>query len=55
MKAPRRVIRQYGVEVQAAAAEKKAASGWKTKIARNRLVQKIAYWLYERMFKIINA
>jgi hypothetical protein len=49
------VIREYGVEVQAAAAEKKAAPGWKTKIARSRLVQKIAYWLYERMFKIINA
>jgi hypothetical protein len=49
------VIRQYGVEVQAAAAEKKAAPGWKTRFARLALVQKMAYWLYERMFKIINA
>ena len=49
------VIRQYGVEVQAAAAEKKAAPGWKTRFARLTLVQKMAYWLYERMFKIINA
>lgn len=49
------VIQEYGVNVQAAAAEKQAAPGWKAKIARIPLVRKIAYWLYERMFKIINA
>lgn len=48
------VIRQYGLEVQTAG---KAAQvgGWRTRFYRLPLIQKIAYWLYERMFKIINA
>ncbi len=49
------IIRDYGVDVQAAAAEKQSAPGWKARVARIPLVRKIAYWLYERMFKIINA
>ena len=48
------IIRQYGVDVQAAKKEEQAG-GLKAKFYRFRLVQKIAYWLYERMFKIINA
>jgi glycosyltransferase involved in cell wall biosynthesis len=51
------VIRQYGVEVQSAreSGENKKTGGWKAKFYRLPLVRKIAYYLYERMFKIINA
>ncbi len=49
-----RIIREYGVEVQAAKLGK-AADGSKSKFYRLPVVQKIAYWLYERLFKIINA
>jgi hypothetical protein len=48
------IIRQYGVEVQAAAPEKKSNGGFKARFYHLPLIQKIAYWLYQRMFKIIN-
>ncbi len=47
-------IREYGVEVEAAKANHKTG-GLKAKIYRSALVQKIAYAVYERMFKIINT
>ncbi len=49
-----RVIRQHGVEVQAAKM-KQQNGGMKAKIYRLPIIQKIAYAIYERMFKIINA
>jgi len=47
-------LRKFGVEVKST--EKPGeAGGWKKKILRNKLVQKVAYFFYERLFKIINA
>jgi len=49
-----RMIREYGINVQAAEPEK-ALAGWKKNLFRNPIIQKIAYFFYERLFKIINA
>ena len=49
-----RMIREYGISVQAAEPEK-ALAGWKVKLFRNPIIQKIAYFFYERLFRIINA
>ena len=49
-----RIIRQYGVEVQAAKLESQN-DGLKAKLYRLPVIQKIAYAIYERMFKIINT
>jgi len=48
------MIRKYGIQVDAARQEKTMAR-WKVKLFRNPFVQKIAYFFYERLFKIINA
>ena len=48
------IIRQYGIDVKASQKSVKKV-GWKVKFYRLPLVQKIAYFLYERLFKIINA
>ena len=48
------LIRQYDVDVRAVSGIK-SASGWKKKLSRHPLVQKVAYFFYERLFKIINA
>ena len=49
------VIRQYGVDVKAAEKNAPAEGGFKAKFYRLPLVQKMAYFIYERMFKIINS
>jgi hypothetical protein len=47
-------LRKFGVEVKSA--EKKVSPvGWKKKLFRGKLVQKVAYFFYERLFKIINS
>jgi hypothetical protein len=53
-----RIIAQYGVAVQAADKKEKnkqPARGLKTKISRLPFIQKLAYAIYEKMFRIINA
>lgn len=47
-------LRKYGVDVAGASAGKEMV-GWKKKIFRLPLVQKIAYFFYERLFRIINS
>ena len=47
-------LRKYGVEVKSAEKPEETV-GWKNKIFRSKLVQKLAYFFYERLFKIINA
>ncbi len=48
------MIREYGIQVDAAR-QQRATAGWKTKFFHHPLIQKIAYFLYERLFKIVNA
>ena len=48
------IIAQYGVAVEGVNPAESTVS-WKRKILRNKLVQKIAYFFYERLFKVINA
>ncbi len=48
------MIRSYGLDVQASKNIKKLPE-WKTKLYRLPFIQKIAYFFYERLFKIINA
>lgn len=48
------MIRQHGINVEAVEAGRKP-NGWKAKFLRLPLIQKIAYFFYERLFKIINA
>jgi len=48
------MIREYGIQVDAAR-QRQTTAGWKTKLFRRPLIQKIAYFFYERLFKIINA
>lgn len=48
------VIAKYGVAVKGVDITENTIS-WKRKILRNKLVQKIAYFFYERLFKVINA
>ncbi len=47
-------LRQYGVDIEGVTGGKEAA-GWKKKFFRHPLIQKIAYFFYERLFRIINA
>lgn len=47
-------LRKFGVDAKST--EKKATTaGWKKKFLRGKLVQKVAYFFYERLFKIINS
>lgn len=48
------VLRTYCVEVNSAETQKTSAE-WKRRIYKHPLVQKIAYFFYERLFKIING
>jgi hypothetical protein len=48
------VLRSNGVDV-AGASKSKEMTGWKKKFFRLPLVQKLAYFFYERLFRIINA
>ena len=48
------MIKDYGIRVDAAPQEQ-AMAGWKARLFRHPLIQKIAYFFYERLFKIINA
>lgn len=47
-------LRAYGVDV-AGVQETKVVIGWKKKFFRLPLIQKIVYFFYERLFRIINA
>lgn len=47
-------LREYGVDAKGVKSEKEMA-GWKKKFLQHPLVQKIAYFFYERLFKIISA
>lgn len=47
-------IRYFGIEV-AGAEKPEMLPAWKKRIYRHPLIQKIAYFFYERLFKIINA
>jgi glycosyltransferase involved in cell wall biosynthesis len=47
-------LRKFGVDVKSAQ-QKNTTSGWKKNLLRSRLVQKVAYFFYERLFKIINS
>ncbi len=47
-------LHKYGVDVEVSQ-QKKEASGWKKNLLRSRLVQKVAYFFYERLFRIINS
>lgn len=47
-------IRPYGIHIQASEGPGEIA-GWKKSLLRTPLVQKIAYFFYERLFKIINT
>lgn len=49
-----RIIHQYGVDVKTVEAEQQT-DGLKAKFYRLPIIQKIAYALYQRLFKIINA
>jgi len=46
-------LSKYGVDVKSA--QKKTTSGWKKNFLRSKPVQKVAYFFYERLFKIINS
>jgi glycosyltransferase involved in cell wall biosynthesis len=47
-------LRKFGVEVKSSEKPEETI-GWKKKIIGNKLVQKFAYFFYERLFKIINT
>ncbi len=47
-------LRGYGVEVRGVKGTAEKA-GWKKRILRLPIIQKIAYYFYERLFRIINA
>ena len=47
-------IQSYGIDINASKNADETAT-WKTKLMLNPLIQKIAYFFYERLFKIINA
>jgi hypothetical protein len=49
-----KMIREHGIMVEAASPVDRPA-GWKTRLFRLPFVRKIAYFFYERLFKIINA
>lgn len=49
-----KALEELGLPVDAVQTEKETA-GWKQRIYRRPLVKKIAYFFYERLFKIINA
>jgi glycosyltransferase involved in cell wall biosynthesis len=48
------VLRKSGVIVKSTE-KKEEAVGWKKKFFRGKLIQKVAYFFYERLFKIINS
>lgn len=51
-----KIIAQYGVDVQAASSKQpKEVKGWKARLYRLPIVRKLAYAIYERMFRIIHA
>jgi hypothetical protein len=47
-------IRPYGIEVEGVVEEKPMAS-WKVRFFRSSPIQKLAYFFYQRLFKVINA
>jgi len=47
-------LRKFGVDVKNTQ-QKKTTAGWKKRLLRSRMVQKVAYFFYERLFKIINS
>ena len=47
-------LRKFGVDIKSKQ-QKKTAAGWKKSLLRSRLIQKVAYFFYERLFKIINS
>lgn len=47
-------IREYGIDIDGVS-QKKQIAGWKVKFFRLPIIQKIAYFFYQRLFKIINA
>ena len=47
-------IREYGIEV-AGVERSQEMAGWKVKFFRIPIIRKIAYFFYQRLFKIINA
>ena len=47
-------LRKFGVDLKSVQ-EKKTTVGWKKSLLRSSLVQKVAYFFYERLFKIINS
>jgi hypothetical protein len=47
-------LRKFGVDVKNVQ-QKQTRTGWKKSLLRSRLVQKVAYYFYERLFKIINS
>jgi hypothetical protein len=49
-----KMIREHGITVEAASPVDRPA-GWKTRLFRLPWIRKIAYFFYERLFKIINA
>jgi len=49
------IIRGYGIDVQQVKSEQNEKASWKARFLRAPLIQKIAYFFYERLFKIINT
>ena len=47
-------LRKFGVDIKSTQA-KKTTAGWKKNFLNSRIVQKVAYFFYERLFKIINS
>ena len=47
-------LRKYCVEVKSTEKPEETV-GWKKKFFRSKLIQKVAYFFYERLFKIINS
>jgi len=47
-------LRKFGVDISSTEKKEKTV-GWKKKFFRGKLVQKAAYFFYERLFKIINT
>ena len=47
-------LRKYGVEVKSTK-KPEVTADWKKRFFRSRLIRKIAYFFYERLFKVINA
>ena len=47
-------IKSYDIDVKASEKPGEMKT-WKKKLLRNPLIQRIAYFFYERFFKIINA